>query len=139
MNMNFLYSFYFFVWSKLISIKHTFIFWSFQDKKIFLPYKAITASRKEVNFKFSLDENTNSPLVINEIINLLLSKISNEINIYKPSNGDIIQALCMALVVRCKIIDYDINKIEQIVNKTIKRAFSDAKKAEVLEPLSGNS
>ena len=35
--MNFLYSFYFFVWSKLISIKHTFIFWSFQDKKIFLP------------------------------------------------------------------------------------------------------
>ena len=109
------------------------------DKKIFLPYKAITASRKEVNFKFSLDENTNSPLVINEIINLLLSKISNEINIYKPSNGDIIQALCMALVVRCKIIDYDINKIERIVDKTIKRAFSDAKKAEVLEPLSGNS
>ena len=51
------------------------------NKKIFLPYKAITASRKEVNFKFSLDENTNSPLVINEIINLLLSKISNEINI----------------------------------------------------------
>ena len=73
------------------------------------------------------------------MINMLLSKISNEINIYKPSNGDIIQALCMALVVRCKIIDYDINKIEQIVNKTIKRAFSDAKKAEVLEPLSGNS
>ncbi len=109
------------------------------NKKIFLPYKAITASRKEVNFNFSLDENTNSPLVINEIINLLLSKISNEINIYKPSNGDIIQALCMALVIRCKIIDYDINKIEQIVNKTIKKAFSDAKKAEVLEPLSGNS
>ena len=49
------------------------------DKRIFLPYKAITASRKEVNFNFSLDENTNSPLVINEIINLLLSKISNEI------------------------------------------------------------
>ena len=89
------------------------------DKKIFLPYKAITASGKEVNFKFSLDENTNSPLVINEIINLLLSKISNEINIYKPSNGDIIQALCMALVVRCRIIDYDINKIEKISGKIV--------------------
>lgn len=45
----------------------------------------------------------------------------------------------MALVVRCKIIDYDINKIEKIVNKTIKRAFSDAKEAEVSEPISGNS
>ena len=109
------------------------------DKKIFLPYKAITASRKEVNFKFSLDENTNSPLVINEIINLLLSKISNEINIYKPSNGDIIQALCMALVIRCRIIDYDISKIEELVNKTLKKAFLDAEKAKVSEPISGNS
>ena len=38
------------------------------NKKIFLPYKAITVSQKEVNFKFNLDENTNSPLVINESI-----------------------------------------------------------------------
>ena len=109
------------------------------NKRIFLPYKAITASRKEVNFKFSLDENTNSPLVINEIINLLLSKISNEINIYKPSNGDIIQALCMALVVRCRIIDYDIEKLEIMVNNILKNAFLDAKKAEILEPKSGNT
>jgi len=41
-----------------------------RNKKIFLPYKAVTTSQKEVNFKFSLDENTTSPLVINEIINL---------------------------------------------------------------------
>ena len=109
------------------------------NNKIFLPYKAITSSRKEVNFNFSLDENTNSPIVINEIINLLLSKISNEINIYKPSNGDIIQAMCMALVVRCKIIDYDIEKIEELVNKTLKNAFIDAKNAKVSEPISGNS
>ena len=109
------------------------------DKKIYLPYKAITASRKEINFKFSLDENTNSPLVIHEIISLLLSKISNEINIFKPSNGDIIQAICMALVIRCRIIDYDIDKIEKMVGKTLKKAFSDAKKADVSEPLSGSS
>ncbi len=110
-----------------------------KEKKIFLPYKAVTTSKKEVNFKFSLDENTDSPLVINEIINLLLSKISNEINIYKPSNGDILQALCMTLVVRCRIIDYDIDKIEKIVNKTLKQAFFDAKKAKISEPISGNS
>ena len=110
-----------------------------RDKKIFLPYKAVTTSQKEVNFKFSLDENTASPLVINEIINLLLSKISSEIKVYNPSNGDIIQALCMALVVRCRIIDYDIDKIEKIVDKTLKRAFSDAKKADVLDPIIGNS
>ena len=109
------------------------------SKKLFLPYKAITSSKKEINFNFRLDENTASPLVINEIVNLLLSKISNEINIYQPSNGDIIQALCMTLVIRCKIIDYDINKIEKIVDKTLKSAFKDAKKAQVSEPTSGNS
>ena len=109
------------------------------NKKIFLPYKAITVSQKEINFKFNLDENTNSPLVINEIINLLLSKISNEINIYKPSNGDVIQAICMALVVRCRIIDYDIDKLEIMVSKILKNAFLDAKRAEILEPKSGNT
>ena len=35
------------------------------NNKIFLPYKAVTTSRKEVNFKFTLDENTDSPIVIN--------------------------------------------------------------------------
>lgn len=109
------------------------------NKKLFLPYKAITTSRKEVNFKFSLDENTDSPLFINEIINLLLSKISDEIIIYKPSNGDIIQAICMALVIRCRIIDYDIEKLEKMVNKSLKTAFLDAKNAKIFEPLSGNS
>ena len=110
-----------------------------ENKKIFLPYKVVTTSQKEVNFKFSLDENTTSPLVINEIINLLLSKVSSEIKVYNPSNGDIIQALCMALVVRCRIIDYDIDKIEKIVDKTLKRAFSDAKKADIFDPIIGNS
>lgn len=106
---------------------------------LYLPYKAETSSKKKINFNFTLDENTTSPLVINEIINLILSRISTEINIYKPTNGDIIQALCMALVVRCKIIDYDIHKIEKIVAKTLKKAFLDAQKAEVSEPTSGNS
>jgi len=110
------------------------------NKKIlYLPYKATTTSKKEINFNFTLDENTTSPLVINEIINLVLSKISTEINIYKPTNGDIIQALCMALVIRCRIIDYDISKIEEIVSKTLKKAFLDAQKAKISEPVSGNS
>lgn len=108
-------------------------------KNIYLPYKAITASKKEIDFNFCLNENTESPLVINEIINLTLSKISSEINIYKPSNGDIIQGICMALVVRCKIIDYDIDKIENIVIATLKKAFEDAKRSKVSQPVSGNT
>ena len=34
-----------------------------ETKRLFLPYKAVTTSQKEVNFQFSLDENTKSPLV----------------------------------------------------------------------------
>ena len=108
-------------------------------KKIYLPYKAVTTSKKEIDFNFRLDHNTDSPIVINEIITVILSKISTEINIYKPSNGDIIQALCMALVIRCKIIDYDIEKIETMVTKLLKEAFLDAKKAKVINPISGNT
>ena len=90
-------------------------------------------------FNFTLDSNTNSPLVINEIINTILINISTEIDIYKPSNGDIIQAICMALVVRCKMIDYDFDKIEEIVQQTLKTAFNDAKKANVSLPPSGRA
>ena len=110
-----------------------------ENKKLFLPYKAITTSRKEVNFKFSLDENTNSPLVINEIINLLLSKISNEINIYKPSNGDIIQSLAMALAVRMKMVNADEKIVEKIVIDCVSKAINAAKKAEVNNQISGHS
>tara|TARA_E500000178_G_C16482353_1_gene513644 strand:+ start:195 stop:536 length:342 start_codon:yes stop_codon:yes gene_type:complete len=107
--------------------------------RMFLPYKVTTTSKKEIEFKFHLDINTESPLFINETVNIILSKISSEIDIANPSNGDIIQAMCMALVIRCKIIDYDLEKIENIVNDTLKKAFSDAKKAEVSIPLSGNT
>ena len=98
-------------------------------KKLYLPYKTVTSSKKEINFNFLLDENTESPLIVNEIISILLSRISNEIKITNPSNGDIIQALCMALAIRCRIIEYDINKIELMVNNTLKQAFKDAKDA----------
>ena len=106
---------------------------------IYLPYKAITSSKKEIEFNFTLDSNTNSPIVINEIINTILTNISSEIDVYKPSNGDIIQAVCMALVVRCKMIDYDFDKIQEIVQKTLKTAFNDAKKANVSLPPSGSA
>ena len=109
------------------------------NKKLYLPYKAITASKKEIEFNFLLDENTVSPLIINEFISLLLSKISEEIKITNPSNGDIIQALCMALVIRCKIIEFDIEKIETIVNNTLKQAFNDAKKAKEIDQIVGTS
>ena len=47
-----------------------------QKKKLYLPYKAKTTTNKILDFNFRLDENTNSPLAIHEMINLLLSKIS---------------------------------------------------------------
>ena len=110
-----------------------------QKRKIYLPYKAKTTTNKILDFNFRLDENTNSPLAIHEMINLLLSKISSEIQIMKPSNGDIIQAICMVLVIRSRMIDYDINKLEMIVKNTLENAFKDAKNSKVIEPNHGNT
>ena len=110
-----------------------------QNKKLYLPYKAKTTSNKVIDFNFELDENTKSPLVINEIINLLLAKISSEIQIIKPSNGDIIQAICIVLVIRSRMIDYDITKIEKIVKNTLDQAFKDAKNSTVNLPTHGNT
>ena len=108
-------------------------------KKLYLPYKTRTSTNKQLEFNFRLDQNTTSAVVINQIISLLLSKISSEIELFKPSNGDIIQAICMVLVIRSKMIDYDFDTVERIVNKTLRNAFNDGKKAVIIEPASGNS
>ena len=109
------------------------------EKYLYLPYKTQTITNKQLEFNFRLDPNTVSPTAINEIVSLLLNKISSEIEIFKPSNGDIIQALCMVLVIRSKMIDYNFETIEKIVNKTLKNTFYDAKKAQIKEPPSGKS
>lgn len=108
-------------------------------KYLYLPYKTQTITNKQLEFNFRLDPNTVSPTTINEIVSLLLKKISSEIEIFKPSNGDIIQALCMVLVIRAKMIDYNFETIEKIVNKTLKNTFNDGKKAQIKEPPSGKS
>ena len=108
-------------------------------KYLYLPYKTQTKTKKQLEFNFRLDPNTVSPTTINEIVSLLLNKISSEIEILKPSNGDIIQALCMVLVIRSKMIDYNFETIEKIVNKTLKNTFNDGKKAKIIEPPSGKS
>ena len=108
-------------------------------KNLYLPYKTQTITNKQLEFNFRLDKNTISPTTINEIVTLLLNKISSEIEIFKPSNGDIIQAICMVLVIRSKMIDYNFEDIEKMVNKTLKSAFDDGKKAIIKEPISGKS
>ena len=110
-----------------------------KSNHLYLPYKVKTTTNKQLEFNFRLDLNTVSPITINEIISLLLNKISSEIEIFKPSNGDIIQALCMVLVIRSKMIDYNFEGIEKMVNKTLKSAFDDGKKAKIIEPVSGKS
>ena len=110
-----------------------------KEKYLYLPYKIKTKTNKHLEFNFRLDPNTVSPITINEIIAFLLNKISSEIEIFKPSNGDIIQAICMVLVIRSKMIDYNFEDIEKMVNKTLKSAFDDGKKAKIIEPVSGKS
>ena len=86
-------------------------------KNLYLPYRTKTNTNKQLEFNFKLDQNTNSPITINEIINKILTKISHEIELFKPSNGDVIQALCMVLVIRSKMIDYDFDTVERMVKK----------------------
>ena len=48
-------------------------------KYLYLPYKTQTITNKKLEFNFRLDPNTVSPTTINEIVSLLLNKISSEI------------------------------------------------------------
>ena len=110
------------------------------DKKIkYLPYTAITSTLKEIDFNFQLSGNTNSPLVVHQLISSVLSKINDETKIQDISNGDIIQALCMILAVRSKMVDANPEIIEKIVIDCFNKAMFAYKHAKIKEQIIGNS
>ena len=104
-----------------------------------LPYSVTTSTLTKINFLFELSKDTKSPISVHQLLNLILTNINKETKIINLSNGDIIQALAMALAVRMKMISADEKIVEKIVIDCISKAINAAKKAEIKTQISGNS
>lgn len=70
-----------------------------------LPYKATTSSGNQFEFDFPLHPETGSGVDVFNLLTVVLGTLDREIReVGATSNGDVLQALAMALAVRTRIL-----------------------------------
>ncbi|MEQ8322914.1 MAG: hypothetical protein RH946_21795 [Rhodospirillales bacterium] len=105
-----------------------------------LPYRVETATGDVLDITFPLHAETASVVRVDQILTAVLETIDKDIQVCgETANGDVLQALAMALSVRARMIhapaDVTANLARMLVDRTSKAA-SDATRA---EPESGNA
>ncbi|MBF95626.1 MAG: hypothetical protein CFH34_00061 [Alphaproteobacteria bacterium MarineAlpha9_Bin4] len=104
-----------------------------------IPYSITTETLTKINFLFELSKDTRSPLTVHQLLDLILLRISQETKISEITNGDVLQALSMALAVRMKMVSADTAIVEKIVLESVLKALNAAKKAESITISPGNA
>ena len=70
-----------------------------------LPYQLLTEFGEELDIDFPLHEQTVSAIDVAQILTAVLEAVDNELQIMDdPSNGDVLQAMAMALAIRTRIV-----------------------------------
>ena len=71
----------------------------------FLPYQVNTDTGDTFDLELPLSEHTEDSVRVHQLLTTVLSAIANDLNVVgTASNGDILQALSMALAVRSRMI-----------------------------------
>jgi hypothetical protein len=70
-----------------------------------LPYRVDTATGATYDIDFPLHAETVSPMRVNQLLSAVLDRLDREIKVLgETANGDVLQALAMALAVRSGMI-----------------------------------
>jgi len=71
-----------------------------------LPFTATTATGERFEISFSLHEHTASPVQVAQVVSAVLEAIDREVTVSPGmANGDILQAVAMAMAVRAAMIE----------------------------------
>jgi len=70
-----------------------------------LPYDVTTATGEKIAFEFPLHAETQSAMRVAQLLNALLGTLDRELRVLgNTANGDVMQALAMALAVRAAML-----------------------------------
>lgn len=99
-----------------------------------LPYQATTSSGNRFEFDFELHPDTQSPVQVANLLSAVLEALDREIQLQgRVGNGDLLQALAMALAVRTRMLDGDHGRLEALAQDLLKAAL-----ASPVTPAAGN-
>ncbi len=90
-----------------------------------LPYRATTSSGNQFDFKFPLHAETAAPVTVANLLSAVLEALDREIGLIgQVGNGDVLQALAMALTVRTRMLPGDAVQLETLVRELVQSAMA---------------
>lgn len=105
-----------------------------------LPYRATTQTGDRFDFDFPLHAETASPMRVNQMLTTLLESLDRDIAIGgETANGDVLQALAMALATRARMVHTTPHQSAQLARSLVENALDAASMTEREAPQSGNA
>lgn len=105
-----------------------------------LPYRVETATGDVIDVTFALDDETASAMRVNQMLTAVLDALDRDIKVCgDTANGDVLQALAMALAVRARMIHAPTDVTARLAEDLLRRANEAAARAERASPESGTA
>ncbi len=105
-----------------------------------LPYRATTGTGDQFDIEFMLHPDTDSVVRVNQIITLVLEAINRDVtSMGETSNGDVLQALAMALAIRARMIHAPHEAVADLTRNLVQSALDAVADAERKSPLIGHA
>lgn len=95
-----------------------------------LPYRATTASGEVFDLEFALHPETQSAVRVSQVLTAVLGAVDREVALTGDTgNGDVLQALAMALAVRARMIPLSPDTLEELARALVDSALDGARSA----------
>ncbi len=105
-----------------------------------LPYEAKTSMGEVMDIDFTLHPQTASPMRVTQMLSVILEGLDRDIGIVgETSNGDVLQALAMALAIRSEMIAAPNDVTNLMSVSLLQQALQDTNRCERRSPQSGNA
>lgn len=97
----------------------------------YLPYRYTTPTGDAISFEFELHPQTGSATRVHQLLDRVLHTLNHEIGILgETHNGDLLQALAMAIAVRTEMIPADPELKSDLARAVLEQALRSLKKAQ---------
>lgn len=105
-----------------------------------LPYRVETATGDILEIMFPLHIETDSPMRVDQVLSAVLNAIDQDIKLCgETANGDVMQALAMALAVRARMIHAPEDVTAKLAQQLLHAATTAASSATRTSPETGNA
>ena len=104
-----------------------------------IPYTAKTATGHVFDIVFDLHPETEDPVKVHQLLSAILSRIDTELSVLGPSsNGDVLQAVAMALAIRARMINAAPDQLSKIALDLAADSLQACMKTQRQQPPAGH-